>query len=389
MAYKLKMQILFVFLFPFLAIASGPPQIFTQPIAKEWPKRRQELIGLFQDHVYGRSPPPLKASFKIDSKKVALNGKAQRIEAQIKLSNKKKSVVFHLLLYTPLSSKGPSPVFLGLNFAGNHTLHSDPGITINSSTKGFPRGYRASSWAVEKILDSGYAVASIYYGDIDPDFDDGFKNGVHALFPEWQKGEHNFASISAWAYGLSLALDFLQTQPSVDAKKVALIGHSRLGKTALWAGALDQRFAMVISNNSGQGGAKLSRHVGGESIQEINQRFPHWFCRKYKSYNGHPEKLPVDQHMLIALIAPRPVYVASASEDHWADPQGEFAAVKLAHEVYELLGTEGLPIKEFPAPQSSSMGQMGYHLRQGKHGVEDYDWQQFIRFADKHFKEKK
>ena len=370
---------------------------------KVWEKkRRPQLLSHFEEHVYGKIPAGLKMTgFRVvEESEVTPYANGRRKQVEMLLKKGERELPVQLLIYLP-KNIAKAPVFLGCNFYGNHTVTVDPevlisgswsrnnpsfGITNNTMTEQ-SRGANASRWPVQMILDAGYGVATYYYGDVDPDRDD-FSDGVHPFTyrkGQTQPGPEEWGAISAWAWGLSQSMDYLETDPGVDATKVAVLGHSRLGKTALWAGAVDQRFAIVISNNSGCGGAALSRRKFGETVERINTAMPHWFCTNFKKYNNNENELPVDQHELIALIAPRPVYIASAEKDQWADPKGEYLSGHYASPVYALYGMEALPSPEMPYLNQPVMNRAGYHIREGEHNIKEYDWQQYIRFANKHF----
>jgi hypothetical protein len=374
--------------------------------AAEWrTKRRPELIELFSREVYGRTPSgkPADMHWKVDSlDRTALGGKATRKEVTIWFSRNEEGPKMHLLVFQPNNVPAPRPVFLGLNFAGNQTVHSDPAITL--STAWVPndparhlvdhrgteesRGADSSLWQIENVLARGYATATIYCGDLCPDNPDGLESGVAPLFAQKSGVEDRapdaWGAVGVWAWGLSRALDYIENDSDLDAKRVALHGFSRLGKAANWAAAQDERFGLLISNESGCLGAALSKRIYGETVAMINAKFPHWFAKNLRRYDDNEAALPVDQHELLALIAPRPLYVASAEEDRWSDPRGEFLSAKFAEPVYRLLGERGLGVDEMP-PLSHPVGEMiRYHIRPGKHGMTDYDWTNYLDFADRH-----
>lgn len=371
--------------------------------SQQWMQhQRPAMLQLFAENVYGKMPgKPPHMHFKIFSQdSSALGGAAIRKQVTIFFGNESSSPSMDVLLYLPKSSKKPVPVFLGLNFYGNQTINADTGIRVserwvaNEEEMGFSnnratetsRGKDAGKWAVNEIIQRGYGLVTAYYGDLEPDYPEGWKTGIRATLKSTLSiNESEWGAIGAWAWGLSRIMDYLETDNVIDSKRVVVTGHSRLGKACLWAAANDQRFAIVISNESGEGGAALSKRWYGETIERINTSFPHWFTPAYKQYNKHPELLPVDQHILLSLIAPRPLYVASAEDDQWSDPKGEFLSAKNAESVYALFGKKGLGVTEMP-PVNHPVGEMvGYHIRTGKHDFTLYDWRQYLDFADRQF----
>lgn len=371
---------------------------------KRWEKkRRPELLHFFTENVYGAVPGELKIHEinVMEESTDALNGKAHRKQVVLSFKKGNHTLDYTMLIYLPKGVE-KAPLFLAYNFYGNHTITEDANVIISSAwVRDNPsfgiinnqlteqsRGVRCDRWALDKILDAGYGLAVIYYGEVDPDRND-MTDGVHPFFSvddQEQPANNEWGSIAAWAWGLSRALDYLEQDADVDASKVIVFGHSRLGKTSLWAGATDQRFAGVISNDSGCGGAALSKRRFGETVARINRSFPHWFCNNFKNYSNNEQALPVDQHELIALIAPRPVYVASAVEDRWADPRGEFLSALYASPVFELYGKKGIVQKEMPGANQPLLNTVSYHIRTGGHNVTDYDWEQYIRWANEFVK---
>ncbi len=356
------------------------PLVFTNDTrvksAADWPKRRAELLELFRENIYGRAPVGRPASLKFevfDSATNTMDGRATRKQVKISYRGPGGEGTIKLVLFTPNNAPKPAPCFLLI--CNRSVTNIDP-----------TRVLKSDFWPAEEIVARGYAAAAFFNGDVAPDKYDGFKSGAHAIFDSASgRSSNSWGTIAAWAWGTSRCLDYLETDRSVDAKRVAVVGHSRGGKTALWAGAEDERFAFVVSNDSGSTGAAIARNKEGEHIRDINRGFPHWFCDNYKHFNDRENDLPIDQHELLALIAPRLLYVASAIEDKWSDPRNEFLATVHVSPVYELLSKPGVGPKEFPKLDSPvRTGHIGYHVRSGKHNLTRYDWQCFMDFADQH-----
>jgi hypothetical protein len=363
--------------------------------AKSWNNRRRpEILTIYQTEVFGKSPAkPAKLSYEVKGlEKGALGGKADRKIVTVYFGETRGGPKMDLLLYLPAGAKKAVPVFLGLSFSGIHTTANDPGVPlaqqwvrgVQGPSPESSRGSAAQRWQVEKILAAGYGLATVDYNEIEPDFVGGMKYGIRPLFfkpGQTEPAEDEWGAIAAWGWAASRAMDYLEKDKDVDGKRVALFGHSRLGKTALWAGAQDTRFSIVIANESGEGGAAISRRDYGERTKDLNSHFPHWFDGNFKKYSEREDEMPFDSHFLLSLIAPRGLYVASAEEDRWSDPRGEFLGAANASPVWELFGRKGIGTMEMPGLRQPVGDRVRYHIRSGKHDVTAYDWEQYLKFA--------
>jgi hypothetical protein len=337
----------------------------------QWERiRRPEILKLFEDNVYGQMPDDFDSlSFIITNQNdTAMNRKAKLREVAITVYRNAESVSIHLILFVP-RSKIPAPTFLLIN--NREKENTDRARQIKSEF-----------WPAEMMIDSGFAIAAFHVNDLAPDNKDSFGSGVLRMYPEQLNADNGMRAIGAWAWGASRVMDYLERDKEINAKQVAIVGHSRGGKASLWASAQDDRFAMCVTNNSGNTGAALSHRRFGETIAAINTTFPHWFTTNYKKYNNNEDALPVDQHMLLALTAPRALYVTSATKDLWADPTGTFLSLKEAEKVYMLYGKNSkLPDTSPRANDPVIRPPLAYHIREGVHDMTTYDWRNFIALA--------
>jgi hypothetical protein len=340
-----------------------------------WEKsRRPEVLKLFEDNIYGQMPSEYDSlRFSVQENKTAMGGQAILKEVVITVFRSGNHVAIHLTLFVPLSAPKPAPVFLLINNRGKE--NTDPS-----------RLNKSEFWPAEMVVDSGFAIAAFHVSDLAPDDKVNYTTGALELYPDQLIMDNGMKAIGAWAWGASRVMDYMEKDSDLDARRVAIVGHSRGGKASLWTAAQDRRFAICITNCSGNTGAALARRQFGERIERINTSFPHWFNTNYKKFNGREDALPVDQHMLIALVAPRPLYATNASKDLWADPKGTFLALKSAESVYSLYGQKsGLPESPPSINEAVVRSPIGYHNREGVHNMTAFDWGNFVRFAHHHW----
>ncbi len=377
-----------------LTLNNGKP---VRDVGTWYSKRRPEIVEMFETQQYGRAPGrPAGESFEVvDKGTPALNGKAIRKQITIYLNKDKTGPTIDLLIYLPAAATKPVPMFFSINFGVVQNAVDDSGIkpetvwdpkTNTRITPPAGRGFgRIDAGA---LLDAGFGVATYYYGDVDPDYLSGFSNGIRAKYlkaGQTERGADDWGAIAAWAWGMSRVEDYFETDKSIDAKRVAIHGVSRLGKTVMWAGAHDQRFAAVIASCSGEGGAALSHRDYGETIAHLTAptRYPYQFAENYAKYGGFPDKAPMDANLLIALVAPRPLLLQTGNTDNWSDPKGEFLAAVAAGPVYKLLGKEDLGTDVWPSASQPIFHDLSYYMHEGGHGMVPSDWGIYVEFLKK------
>lgn len=364
-------------------------------------QRRPELRAAFRTHVYGSLPPapPQERVVVHAVDRAARDGRATRMQVTVHFSDASDGPRMDALLYVPNDRPGPVPAFVGLNFAGNHTVAPDSALRLprgwvpnrpdvpSHNHRPTPEGRGALShrWPVDSLLAHGYALITAYAGDFFPDHPDGLQNSVYQLSKP--SSSSSGGAISAWAWGLHRLRHLATRTPAIDSSRVIVMGHSRLAKAALWASATDSRFAAVVDNASGLGGSALFRRRCGQQLSGMDNAQPHWLPDPVGRYHDRPSALPVDQHALLALSAPRPLLINAMTKDRSADPVGMFLGAKHASPVWRLLGTEGLATDTLPPPGRPVLSRVGFRLRQGEHSIGPSDWSTFLRFADRHVKQ--
>lgn len=367
-----------------------PPLILPDPFISEkghviktisdWENiRKPELIKVFTDEVYGPIPKDLdKITFKeVSEHPNPFPDLTIFKELDITVTRNGSSHTMRLNVFLPKSSKKPLPVVLLINY---QPTYADGSIV--------EEGY----WPVEELVKRGYATASFHGETVAPDDAKKFSDGVISnLYPEELTKPNGMRTFGAWGWAAMRAMDYFEQEPLIDSKKSVLVGHSRAGKTALWTGVNDQRWAVVIPNESGCGGAAISRRKFGETVKIINTSFPHWFNDNFKKYNDQENSLPIDQHMLAMLVAPRAIYFSSAREDLWADPKGEYLSMKIGSRVYTDIYNKSVAFdSDFENLNKPIIqGYAGYHIRNGKHGLTLEDWNHFMDFMDLNLQMKK
>ena len=363
-------------------------------------KRRPEILQLLVENQFGRAMGnPKDISIEVfDGGSLVFGRKALRRQVTMHFG---KGPEVELLVYLPTNAKKPSPLLLNISFMANSQTVDDPGVkegmTWNREKQRIPAG-KGSPFPkldVMQFIERGYGFATVNYGDFEPDFQEGLEYGIRKQYlkPGQSRPEPDeWGAIAAWAWGLSRVLDYFEVDPAVDAERVAITGVSRLGKTALWTAAADPRFAMAIPSCSGQGGAALSRRNYGETIKLITlpQRYGYQFCANYAKWGDDPNSAPMDAHMLIALMAPRPILLQTGDTDKWSDPLGEFQAAVAAEKVYKLFGKKGLDTDRIPESGTPILNDIGYFMHKGGHGMNaadgTSDWSVYLDFMDKHLK---
>jgi (4-O-methyl)-D-glucuronate---lignin esterase len=368
--------------------------------AKTWQsKRRPELVKLFEQNEYGRAPaPPQNVRFEVVEEGTAFDGKALRKQLKIHFGDDESSPTLDLLIYLPPDAKGPVPLLLNINFTANNLMVDDPEVKVGriwdrEHNRRVPaeNGRRFGQLQVLPTLARGYGIATFNYADVDPDAPGAIDHGVRRQYlaaNETEPAADEWGTIAAWAWGISRAVDYFETDPQIDAQRIAITGVSRLGKTVMWAGANDPRIALVIASCSGEGGAALSRRNYGETIAHLTapSRYPYQFAKNYAKWAADPNTAPIDANLLVALIAPRPLLLQTGDTDKWSDPKGEFLAAVAATPVYELLGKRGIDEPTLPPPGQLVGADLAFYMHDGGHGLVPTDWNVYLDFMDKHLK---